>query len=98
MYLKPFWKLGEKAQMWLKKLKIAIIEKNADALNALMDDIPKFSNADDIQEVIFLLKEATDLVSGLKDETASSMKQMKKNINFLKSTQAPKIGTLDIKL
>jgi len=83
--------------MWLKKLKIAIIEKNADALNALMDDIPKFSNADDIQEVIFLLKEATDLVSGLKDETASSMKQMKKNINFLKSTQAPKIGTLDIK-
>jgi len=84
--------------MWLSKLKIAIIEKNTDALNILMDDIPQLSDADDIQEAIFLLKEATDLVSGLKNKTASSMKQMKKNIQFLKATQAPRTNTLDIKL
>ena len=84
--------------MWLTKLKIAIIEKNTDTLNVLLNDIPEFGNADDIEQAIFLLKEATSLVSGLKDETSASMKQMKKNINFLKSTQAPKVSTLDIKL
>ena len=82
--------------MWLKKLKIAIIEKNIDALDTLMDEIPQLSDADEIEQAIYLLKEATALVSVLKDETFSSMKQIKKNIEFLKATQAPQRHNLDI--
>jgi hypothetical protein len=83
--------------MWLTKLKIAIIEKNTDALSILMDDIPKLSSSEDIEQVIYLLKEATALVTTLKDETSASMKQMKANLNFLHSTQAPARNMLDIK-
>ena len=84
--------------MWLNKLKIAIIEKNTDTLNALMDDIPELSESKDIEQAIFLLKEATNLVSNLKNETADSMKQMKANLKFLRSTQNAPKSTLDITL
>ena len=83
--------------MWTTKLKIAIVEKNADALDKLMDDIPELTDADDIQEAIHLLKAAMGLVSTLKDETSSSMKQIKKNLQFLRSTDIPTSSKLDIK-
>jgi len=82
--------------MWLKSLKIAIIEKDINKLNFLMDDLPELHDSEDIESAIFLLKEATSLVQGFQDNTQASMIQMKKNINFLKATQAPVSGTLDI--
>jgi hypothetical protein len=82
--------------MWLKKLKIAIIEKNTDALDALLDDIPQLKEDAEIQEAIYLLKEATNLVGTLKDETSSSMKQIKQNLKFLNSTKAPQQHKFDI--
>ncbi len=97
MYLELFWMRGEKLRMWLNNLKIAIVEKNTDAIDKLMDDIPKLENTDDIEEAIYLLKAATELVSGLKDETDASMKQIKTNIKFLRSTEAHSTNKLDIK-
>ncbi len=82
--------------MWLKQLKIAIIEKNTDKLDELLEDIPKLEKKEDIQQAIFLLREATELVHTLKDATSTSMIQMKKNINFLKSTQFQTSNKLDI--
>ena len=82
--------------MWLNKLKIAIIEKDMDSLNSLMDELPTLEIKEDVTTAIYLLKEATSLVEALKDDTQNSMIQMKKNINFLKATQAPSIGKLDI--
>jgi predicted translin family RNA/ssDNA-binding protein len=83
--------------MWLTKLKIAIIEKNTDNLNSLMDEIPELENPKEIEEALYLLQEATTLVTTLRDNTAASMKQLKKNIDFLKSTQAPQENKLDVK-
>ena len=83
--------------MWLTKLKIAIVEKNTDALDKLLDKIPELTDADDIQQAIYLLKEATELVSSLKDETQASMKLVKKNLQFLRSTDIPISRKLDIK-
>jgi len=83
--------------MWLNKLKIALIEKNLDNLAALMEDIPQLSGKKEMEEALYLIKSATELVESLKEETATSMKKMKKNINFLKATQAPVMGRLDIK-
>lgn len=83
--------------MWLNKLKIAIIEKNTDNLNKLMNELPELESQKEINSAITLLAEATSLVKGLQDETKSSMIQMKKNIDFLNATQAPHANSLDIK-
>jgi len=82
--------------MWLNELKIAIIEKNTDKLNTLMQSLPQLSDAKEIDEALHLLQEATSLVEGLRDATQASMIQMQKNIKFLKSTQAPTVSKLDV--
>jgi hypothetical protein len=83
--------------MWLNQLKIAIIEKNTDKLSELMNNLPKLEKQEEIAQAIYLIKEATFLVQELKDSTAASMTQMKKNIVFLNSTQAPRANKFDIK-
>jgi len=84
--------------MWLKKLQIAIIEKNTDAIEKLLDTAPEFDNMKDVESAMYLLREAAELVYTLKDETALVIKQLKKNIDFLKSTQPSTVNKLDIKL
>jgi len=96
MYLKFYLKLGESLQMWLKEFKIALIEKDIDRLTKLMESLPELTEATEIDEALHLLKAATILVESLRDDTKSSMIQMKKNMDFLKSTQAPIMGKLDI--
>jgi len=83
--------------MWLTNLKIAIVEKNSDKINHLLDEVPQFENKFDMEEAMYLLREAAELVYKLKDETEHSMKQMKKNIDFLKSTQSPTPNKLDLR-
>lgn len=83
--------------MWLNKLKIAIVEKNTDALDKLMGELPQLKDKKEIEEVLYLLKEATSLMNTLKDETSSSMKQVKKNLDFLRSTDIYTAKRLDIR-
>lgn len=83
--------------MWLNRLKIAIVEKNPDALAKLLDDVPQLQDPKEIEEAIYLLKEATSLMERLKDETKASMKQIKKNLDFLRSTDIRTSKKLDIK-
>ncbi len=61
-----------------------------------MDETPKLTDVDKIKEAMFLLKEATTLLQSLKDETSESMKQIKKTMDFIKSTQHQDINKLDI--
>jgi hypothetical protein len=82
--------------MWLNQLKIAVVQQDVELLNKLIEDIPTFDDGDKIEEALYLLKEATEIVEGLKDETAESMKQMKKNIDFLNSATADKTAKFDI--
>ncbi|MEA3371345.1 MAG: hypothetical protein U9Q40_08385 [Campylobacterota bacterium] len=83
--------------MWLTNIKIAIVEKNTDRLNNLLDEVPKFENKQDMEEAMYLLREAAELVYKLQDETTESMKQIKRNMDFLKSTEAPRTAKLDLK-
>jgi len=83
--------------MWLTNLKIAIIEKDTDKLNKLMDELPQLKKKEEIEQAVYLLKEASELVNILKDETANSMKQIKKNLQFLHSTDTQAPRQLDIK-
>jgi len=75
--------------MWLNKFKIAIVEKNADAIDKLLDEVPEFSSKRDIREAMFLMREGTEVLYKLKDETSEVISQLKKNIDFLNSTQTP---------
>jgi len=90
--------LGEILRMWLKKLKIAVIQKDIKSLAVLLDDIPVLKDAKEVEEALYLLQEAQRVVQALKDETTSSMLQMKKNIDFLNSTIANKTAQFDITL
>ena len=82
--------------MWLKKLKIALIQKDITQLEKLVEHLPHLEKAEEIDEALHLLEAATSLITQLRDETQTSMIQMKKNIDFLKSTQAPLVSKLDI--
>jgi len=82
--------------MWLNKLKIAIVQKDIDTLNTLMDNLPDLSDTREIDEALNLIASAKSLLIDLKDDTQISMIQIQKNINFLKSTQGPIAPKLDI--
>ena len=83
--------------MWLNQLKIALVEKNIDTIDKLMINMPTFDNVDDMKSAQALLKESLILLYTLKDATASSMKQLQKNINYLNATQSSTSTRLDIK-
>ena len=97
MSSKAYWMLGETQQMWLTSLKIAIIEKDTQKLADLMEDIPSLTKLEDIQQARYLLQQATELVSNLKDELAISMKKIEKNRLFLEATKKSPISKLDMK-
>ena len=82
--------------MWLNKLKVAVVQRDTELLETLLDDLPQLEDEKDIEEALYLLAEATKIVQELKDETAASMVQMKKNIDFLNSTTANKTAKFDI--
>ncbi len=90
MFLKVFWKLGEKLQMWVNKLKVALIHQDTDAISKLLDTVPEFDpmhDKEEIIEVLYLLREASILVHSLQDKTVATMKQIKNNLLFIESTQ-----------
>jgi hypothetical protein len=83
--------------MWLNDLEIAIIERDAEKIGALMDVTPKFANAKEIEKGQYLLAEAAKVIYELKEETSGVMQKLKKNIDFLKSTSEKKNSRLDVK-
>lgn len=83
--------------MWLNKLKIAIIEKNTNSLDALLQNVPQLESRKEIEEAVYLLKEATDMVETLKQNTSDSMKQIRKNLDFLRSMDTPVSKRFDIR-
>ena len=48
--------------MWLKELKIAIIEKNTGKISSLLEDIPKGLSQDELLKSQYLLKGANELI------------------------------------
>lgn len=97
MYLKNSLKHGEKLQMWLSKLKIAIVQKDTASMQKLLDTTPNFSSEKESTEALYLMANAIELVTNLKDKTQISMQQMKKNIEFLETTQSEITSKLDLK-
>lgn len=87
---------GNSKLMWLQEFKIALIEEDTQKLAELSDADLQFETVEEVQEAMLLIQQADKLFNRLKNETALAMKQLKKNIDFLKSTEAPITSTLDI--
>ena len=81
--------------MWLKEFKIAIAERDSDKIDALSLNIPIFDSVDKMNEALYLIKEATKLIQTFQDETLQTKNKLKKNIEFMKSTQRAKNSTFD---
>lgn len=82
--------------MWLNQLKVAIVQKDVELLDSLLQDIPQLQDEKEIESALYLLQETTVLLQNLKEEAASSMQQIKKNLDFLNSTEAKKTAKFDI--
>ena len=83
--------------MWLNELKIAIVEQNPQSIEKLLNNFPEFKEMTQATEALYLLNEASLLMQTLKNETSSSMQQIKNNIDYLRSTTSEQKQNLDIK-
>ena len=97
MFLKVFWKHGERLRMWLTDFKIAIIEKNIDKLDSLIDEVPSNMSQKEIENALYLIDQAADIVSDLKSELFKSMQKTRNNLRFLNVTNTAPISKLNIK-
>ena len=89
--------LGKKQQMWLNKFKIALVQKDTDSIDRLLNDIPVFSNKEEMEQAMYLMREATQLLYRLQDEITVSKKQIKQGMNFLASSLSDKTSGFNIK-
>ena len=83
--------------MWLKELQSAIIKKDENALENLLNSPFKSDDIDEMKRAQFLLLEAIKVIEELKNETKITMIQLKKNIDFLNSTQLSADNKFDIR-
>lgn len=97
MFSNLFWKRGERQIVWLKKLQIAIAEKDEYALEGLLASPFVSDDIEEMRKAQFFLLEAVKVIKELKDETKITMIQLKKNIDFLNSTQPQTHNKLDIR-
>ncbi len=84
--------------MWIDDLKFAIATRDSEMLASLIEDLPEFEHQEELKSALYLVNEALDLIKSLKDETALSMSQIRKNKEFLNSTHFDARSNLDIKL
>ena len=82
--------------MWLKELKIAIIEKDIKKFTKLMNLVPQLTKPDELDEAICLINEAKTIIIDLKQSTKESMNQIKKNIDFLEVMEDIPTNKLDV--
>jgi len=72
---------------WSDRLKVALVAKDTKAISQLLDAMPEFASLEEMQEAFYLLKQAKELLQTLRADTLTQMNQIKKNIDFLNSTQ-----------
>jgi|JTFN01.1.fsa_nt_gb hypothetical protein len=81
--------------MWHKQMQIALVEQDTDKLAQLIQDPLEFDTLEEMQSAQYLLAEAVKLLRTLQNETSLTMKKIKQNIDFLKSTQDKTRAKLD---
>jgi hypothetical protein len=82
--------------MWNNEFKLAILNKDTKQIDLLLTQMPQFETLEEMQEAFYLMNHARELLEGLKDETAKSMKKIKETIRYIESTSTEIPAKLDI--
>ena len=82
--------------MWHTELQIAIIEKDAEAIDSLISAMPTFKTQEEMESAASLIKEALKVVQTLKDETEKTLQKLRQHRDFLNSTQSQTHNRIDI--
>ena len=72
--------------MWLDQFKIALINQNLEKLISLQTSQPSFLTLDEMQTAAAFIKQALLLFKNEQLQMSQSMRLLKKNIEFQKST------------
>ena len=80
---------------WHNELKIAIVSKDPQKISTLIDTMPTFEKLEEMQEALYLFKEAYNVLNALRNETLSQREQVKKSIEFLESTASQQENAID---
>ena len=83
--------------MWLKRFKLAIVQKDISAIDTLLSEMPAFETREELEEAAWLTKEALGLMTSLQSENERALLQLRKNREFLKSAQSDAPSRLDVK-
>ena len=84
--------------MWLTNFKKAIILKEFETLNQLIDEMPSMDTLVHMEEAAYLLQHAKSLLEEQRSSTLSSLQQLKNTIDFLKATENTPSSSLNLKL
>ena len=83
---------------WLKDFKIAIIEKDFNKIEQMINDIPKFDTLEENQEALSLVKQANEITLQQREMILKEMQRVKNIKKFLTENQYEKKGEFDINL
>lgn len=84
--------------MWLNNVKKAIVLKEFETLEHLLEDIPSMDSLAQMEEAAYLLHHAKNLLEAEQTITLSSLQQIKNTIDFLKATENTPTSSINLKL
>lgn len=84
--------------MWLTNFKKAIILKEFETLNQLINEMPSMDTLVYMEEAAYLLNHAKSLLEEEQSSTLSSLQQLKNTIDFLKATENTPTSSFNLKL
>ncbi len=70
---------------WLDNFKIAIIEKDFESLESLLDSMPEIKKIEELKSTVALINEAKRLIAQEQKSLQSNMTKIKKSRHFLSS-------------
>jgi hypothetical protein len=82
--------------MWLKELQLAIIEQDTQKMGSLVKDMPRFENLEEMRSASVLIKQALEIITKKREDTALILKKLKKHRDFLLSNAQNQVNKFDI--
>ena len=72
--------------LWIKELKIALLEEDELKIESLIDDLPQFDSIEQMKEAAFMMQEVHNFLNQEKGSYASKLVKLKKQKEFLNTT------------
>ncbi len=88
----------ERAIIWFTNFKKAMILKEFETLDQLINEMPIMDTLIQMEEAAYLLHHAKTLLEMEQSVTRSSIQQLQNTIDFLKATENTPISSFNLKL